>query len=66
MHTMRTTLNLPEELINEAMLAAKLPTKTATIKQALSQLIRQSKSMEIMKYGGKIDLDIDLNVLRKR
>ncbi len=66
MHTMRTTIDLPEKLMNEAMLAANLPTKTATIKKALSQLIRHSKTMEIMQYGGKINLDIDLDVLRKR
>lgn len=63
---MRTTLNLPEKLINEAMLAAKLPTKTATIKMALEQLIRRSKTIGIMQYGGKVDLDIDLDVLRKK
>ena len=34
-HTMRTTLNPPEEFINEAMLVANLPTKTATILMAL-------------------------------
>jgi Arc/MetJ family transcription regulator len=66
MHTMRTTLNLPEELINETMLAVNLPTKTATILMALDQLIRRSKTMDIMQYGGKIDLDIDLTVLCKR
>ena len=63
---MRTTLDLPEDLLNEAMTAARINTKTKVIITALEELIRKSKISEIKKYKGKIDLDIDLNSIRGR
>jgi len=63
---MRTTLDLPEDLLNEAMKATHIDTKTAVIIKALEELIRKSKIAELKKYKGKIDLDIDLDELRGR
>jgi Arc/MetJ family transcription regulator len=63
---MRTTLDLPEELINEAMKATKIQTKTRVIILALEELIRKSKISGIKEYKGKIDLDIDLDLIRDR
>lgn len=63
---MRTTLDLPENLLNEAMKLTHTETKTAVIVKALEELIRKSKISDIKKYRGKIDLDIDLNELRDR
>ncbi|MFW6138972.1 MAG: type II toxin-antitoxin system VapB family antitoxin [Spirochaetota bacterium] len=63
---MRTTLDLPEELINKAMDITQAKTKTELIKYALENIIKQEKRNKLMKYHGKIDLDIDLNQLRKR
>ena len=63
---MRTTLDLPEELINQAMKVTRIPTKTRVIITALEELVRKSKLSEIKKYKGKIDLDIDLDSLRGR
>lgn len=63
---MRTTLDLPEDLINEAMKAAQVNTKTKAIITALEELIRKSKISGIKQYKGKIDLDIDLSTLRGR
>lgn len=63
---MRTTLDLPEELLNEAMKVTHIQTKTKVIVTALEDLIRKSKITELKKYKGKIDLDIDLNTLRCR
>ena len=63
---MRTTLDLPEDLLNEAMKATHIQTKTKVIVTALEELIRKSKITELKKYKGKIDLDIDLNTLRCR
>ena len=40
---MRTTLDLPEDLLNEAMKAAHIKTKTKVIITALEELIRKSK-----------------------
>lgn len=63
---MRTTLDLPENLLNEAMKATQIKTKTKVIITALEELIRKSKIAELKKYKGKIDLDIDLDTIRGR
>jgi len=63
---MRTTLDLPEELLIEAMKATKIKTKTKVIIAALEDLIRKSKISELKEFKGKIDLSIDLNDLRDR
>ncbi|MBN2363468.1 type II toxin-antitoxin system VapB family antitoxin [candidate division WOR-3 bacterium] len=63
---MRTTIDLPEDLVNEAMKLTKSRTKTQVIKSALKLLIQREKIKDLKRYYGKIDLDIDLNSLRKR
>lgn len=63
---MRTTLDLPEELLSEAMKATNINTKTKVIITALEDLIRKSKISELKEYKGKIDLAIDLNEIRGR
>lgn len=63
---MRTTLDIPERLIADAMKASRIRTKTKVIITALEELIRKSKIAEIKKFKGKIDMDIDLNAVRGR
>ncbi len=63
---MRTTLDLPENLLNEAMKVTHTGTKSAVIIKALEEMVRKSKISGFKKYKGKIDLDIDLNELRNR
>jgi hypothetical protein len=63
---MRTTLDLPENLLQEAMTLTRTGTKTRVIVLALEELIRKSRISGLKKYKGKIDLDIDLNELRDR
>lgn len=63
---MRTTLDLPEDLIAEAMKATSINTKTQLIITALEDLIRKSKISGLKAYKGKVDLDIDMNALRGR
>jgi Arc/MetJ family transcription regulator len=63
---MRTTLDLPEDLVEEAMKATNIKTKTKVIVAALEQLIRKTKIAEIKNYKGQVDLDIELNELRGR
>ena len=61
---MRTTLDLPKDLIDEAMKATKINTKTQLIITALQELIRKSKISGIKEFKGKVDLDIDMNSVR--
>ena len=63
---MRTTLDLPENLLDEAMKITHTSTKTGVIVKALEELIRKSKISDIKKYKGKFDLDINLDELRDR
>lgn len=63
---MRTTLDLPEELLKEAMKATRIQTKTKVIITALEELIRKTTLSEIKQYRGRVDLDIDLDSIRGR
>jgi len=63
---MRTTLELPDALVHEAMALTKISTKTELIKFALENIIQREKIQGLKDYFGKMDLDIDLDVLRGR
>jgi len=63
---MRTTLDLPKTLIEEAMKVSHQHTKTAVIITALEDLVRKSQIQKLKTFKGKINLNIDLNSLRKR
>lgn len=63
---MRTTLDLPEDLLKEAMKVTRTSTKTGVIIKALEELVRKSKISNLKKYKGKIDLEIDLDKIRDR
>ena len=63
---MRTTLDLPANLLEEAMKTTHIQTKTQVIITALEELIRKSKISELKKYKGKVDLNIDLDAVRGR
>ncbi|NLV32877.1 MAG: type II toxin-antitoxin system VapB family antitoxin [Acidobacteria bacterium] len=63
---MRTTLDLPEDLIAEAMRATRIRTKTRLIITALEEMVRKSRIAGLKEFRGKLDLDIDLDALRGR
>jgi len=63
---MRTTLDLPENLLLEAMKVTHTNTKTGVIVRALEELVRKSKISDIKKFRGKIDIDINLDEIRDR
>jgi len=63
---MRTTLDLPEDLLKEAMKTTHIQTKTKVIVTALEDLIRKAKISQLKQYKGKVEIDIDLDTLRGR
>ena len=63
---MRTTLDLPEKLLNDAMKVANIKTKTQVIICALEELIRKNRIAPLKEFKGKVNLDIDLDQLRNR
>ena len=63
---MRTTLDLPSSLVEEALKLSHQKTKTAVIISALEDFVRKARIRDIKKYRGKLDLDMDLDTLRAR
>ncbi|MFA5920727.1 MAG: type II toxin-antitoxin system VapB family antitoxin [Methylococcaceae bacterium] len=63
---MKTTLDLPDELMKEAMQLTDIKTKSEVIILALQELIKKSKVAELKAYKGKVNLDMDIDLLRNR
>lgn len=63
---MRTTLDIPEKLIAEAMALTNAKTKNQLIKDALEAHIKRIKRQRLIALKGTLDLDIDLDILRGR
>jgi Arc/MetJ family transcription regulator len=63
---MRTTLDLPEETLENARRAANLRTKRETVIAGLEELIRKSKREELRGLPGKIRLTVDISRSRER
>lgn len=64
---MKTTLEIPRGLLDEAMSAGKFSTRTATIVGALEQLVRSIRLAELRNMRGALPkLDLNLDVLRSR
>lgn len=54
---MRTTLDLPEDLIQQASRLSKTKTKTETIKTALREYIRIKKMETLAQAAGSVRMD---------
>ena len=63
---MRTTLNIPVPLLEEARNLAGLSTKTDTVILALQELIRRRRIEELKSLLGSVELEIDLDGSRRR
>jgi len=63
---MRTTLDLPEDLVNEAKELLGYKSKTDTIVFALKELIRRHKIEQLIGMFGKVKIDIDIPASRER
>lgn len=63
---MRITIDIPQEVIEEAMKLSNSKTKSQLIKEALEEKINTIKRKRLLTYKGEIDLKIDLEILRDR
>jgi Arc/MetJ family transcription regulator len=63
---MRTTLDLPEDLLEEARRGLGFKSKTDTIVLALRELVRRQRLEDLKKLLGRVELDIDLPRSRRR
>ncbi len=63
---MRTTLDLPEDLLAEAQTTLGFKSKTDTIVVALRELVRRQRIGKLKSLMGKVELSVDLPKSRRR
>lgn len=63
---MRTTLDIPRPLIEEARDLLGFKSKTDTVILALQELVRRRRIEELKSLFGSIELEIDLDESRRR
>ena len=63
---MRTTLDLPKDLVDKAVKVSNSKNKTETIKLALQNLIQYKNLQQLKQYRGKLNIKIDIDALRQR
>lgn len=66
MKCMRTTLILPDELLEEARNALGFRSKTDTVVYALREVVRRSRAEELKAMLGKVRFEFDPTELRKK
>jgi Arc/MetJ family transcription regulator len=63
---MRTTLNLDDRALQEAMAQAEGRSKTEVVNEALRQFARAKRRKGLLKLRGKVRWEGELDALRKR
>ena len=63
---MRTTLDLPEELVEQARMAVGFKSKTDTVIFALREVVRNKRTEELKALMGTIRFEFDPGQLRKK
>ncbi len=63
---MRTTLDIPEPLIEEARKLLGFKSKTDTVIVSLQELVRRRRLGELKDLLGSVDLELDLDASRRR
>ena len=63
---MRTTLDIPEPLIEEARRLLGFKSKTDTVILSLQELIRRKRIEELKAMMGNVRLEIDIPASRRR
>ena len=63
---MRTTLNIDDEALEQAMKVSSGKTKTQVINEALREFARRRRVRGLLKFRGKAEWTGDIDKLRKR
>jgi Arc/MetJ family transcription regulator len=63
---MRTTLDLPEDLLEEARRLLGFKSKTDTVVLSLTELVRRKRIEELKALAGKVELDLNVDASRRR
>lgn len=63
---MRTTLNIPDDLMSALMAETGENNKTLIIRKSLEELLKRIRRQNLKRLKGKIDLDLDLALEREK
>ncbi len=63
---MRTTLDLPESLVEEARRLLGFKSKTDTVVVSLQELVRRKRLEELKSLLGHVHLELDIAASRRR
>ena len=63
---MRTTLNIPDDLMKDLMDETGEKNKTLLVRRSLEEMLQRLRRENLKSLRGKLQLDIDLEALRKR
>lgn len=63
---MRTTLDLPDGLVDEARAAIGFKSKTDTVVFALREIVRRSRMQELKEFIPRMRFEFDPTELRKK
>lgn len=62
---MRTTLDLPESLVDEARAALGFTSKTDTVVYALREVVRRNRADDLKRLMGTIEFEFDPRTMRR-
>jgi Arc/MetJ family transcription regulator len=63
---MRTTLIIPETLVNEARTALGFTSKTDTVIYALREVVRRSRADQLKRLVGTVEFEFDPRETRRK
>lgn len=63
---MRTTLIIPDDLMNDLVEETGEKSKTLLVRRSLEEMLERVRRENLKRLRGKIDLDIDLETLRTK
>lgn len=63
---MRTTIDLPDDLLERAREASGARTLRETVVSGLEELIKKARREELRRLAGKLPLDLDTRRSRRR
>ena len=63
---MRTTIDIPDDLLAQALQASHAKTKTMAIVMGLQELINRRKLDQLRALRGRVELKTDVRAVRRR
>jgi metal-responsive CopG/Arc/MetJ family transcriptional regulator len=61
---MRSTVTIEKEILDQLVKETKAKTKSSAVKKAIAEYLRREKVNKIISLKGKLEFDLDADVLR--